>query len=137
VLRRCVWSRNIKNGCSIYIYIYIYDISRLRVKITSRRRTLPEKLQVIHLAKTTSVLYGNTNLLLKITRDHNWSPTWARWIQHTPTFTSYFLPFHFNNTLLLFVGPPYGPFSSDFSTNFRMHFPTSPPPPFSCMLHAQ
>jgi len=23
VLRR-VWSRNIKNGCSIYIYIYIY-----------------------------------------------------------------------------------------------------------------
>jgi len=30
VLRRCVWSRNIKNGCSIYIYIY--DISRLRVK---------------------------------------------------------------------------------------------------------
>jgi len=28
VLRRCVWSRNIKNGCSIYIY----DISRLRVK---------------------------------------------------------------------------------------------------------
>ena len=33
-MRRCVWSRNIKNGCSIYIYIYIYiyDISRLRVK---------------------------------------------------------------------------------------------------------
>ena len=32
--RRCVWSRNIKNGCSIYIYIYIYiyDISSLRVK---------------------------------------------------------------------------------------------------------
>ena len=28
VLRRCVWFRNIKNGCSIYIY----DISRLRVK---------------------------------------------------------------------------------------------------------
>ena len=27
VLRRCVWSRNIKNGCSIYIY----DISHLRV----------------------------------------------------------------------------------------------------------
>jgi len=27
VLRRCVWPRNIKNGCSIYIY----DISRLRV----------------------------------------------------------------------------------------------------------
>jgi len=25
VLRRCVWSRNIKNGCSIHIY----DISRL------------------------------------------------------------------------------------------------------------
>ena len=35
MLRRCVWSRNIKNGCSIYIYIYIYiyDISRLRVKM--------------------------------------------------------------------------------------------------------
>ena len=33
MLRRCVWSRNIKNRCSIYIYIYIYicDISRLRV----------------------------------------------------------------------------------------------------------
>jgi len=23
-VRRCVWSRNIKNWCSIYIYIYIY-----------------------------------------------------------------------------------------------------------------
>jgi len=33
VLRRCVWSRNIKNGCSIYIYIYIYDISHLRVNL--------------------------------------------------------------------------------------------------------
>ena len=32
MLRRCVWSRNIKNGCSIYIYIY--DISHLRVKWT-------------------------------------------------------------------------------------------------------
>jgi len=30
LLRRCVWSRNIKNRCSIYIYIY--DISTLRVK---------------------------------------------------------------------------------------------------------
>ena len=29
VLRRCVWSRNIKNGC----FIYIYDISRLRVNV--------------------------------------------------------------------------------------------------------
>jgi hypothetical protein len=29
VLRRCVWSRNIRNGCSMYIY----DISRLRVKM--------------------------------------------------------------------------------------------------------
>ena len=36
MLRRCVWSRNIKNGCSTHThthtYIYIYDISRLRVK---------------------------------------------------------------------------------------------------------
>ena len=32
MLRRCVWSRNVKNSCSIYIYIYIYDISSLRVK---------------------------------------------------------------------------------------------------------
>ena len=32
MLRRCVWSRNIKNGCSIYIY----DISRLRVNIALR-----------------------------------------------------------------------------------------------------
>jgi hypothetical protein len=31
VVRRCVWSRNIKNMHSIYIYIYIYDISSLRV----------------------------------------------------------------------------------------------------------
>jgi len=33
VLRVCVWSRNIKNGCSIYIYIYIYidDIRSLRI----------------------------------------------------------------------------------------------------------
>ena len=32
-MRRCVWSRNIKNRCSIYIYIYIYiyDISSIRV----------------------------------------------------------------------------------------------------------
>ena len=30
-MRRCVWSRNIKNGCSIYIYIY--DISTLRVNL--------------------------------------------------------------------------------------------------------
>ena len=29
MLRRCVWSRNIKNRCSIYIY----DISNLRVKV--------------------------------------------------------------------------------------------------------
>ena len=29
VERRCVWHRNIKNKCSIYIYIYTYDISRL------------------------------------------------------------------------------------------------------------
>jgi len=29
VVRRCVWSRNIKNRRSIYIYIY--DISNLRV----------------------------------------------------------------------------------------------------------
>jgi len=29
VVHRCVWSRNIKNRCSIYIYIYIYDISSL------------------------------------------------------------------------------------------------------------
>jgi len=28
-MRRCVWFRNIKNRCSIYIYIYIYDISSL------------------------------------------------------------------------------------------------------------
>jgi len=32
VLRRCVWSRNIKNGCSIYIY----DISHLRVKLRTK-----------------------------------------------------------------------------------------------------
>ena len=35
VLRRCVWSRNIKNRRSIYIYIYIYDISSIRVKTGS------------------------------------------------------------------------------------------------------
>jgi len=29
VVRRCVWSRNIKNRCSIYIYVY--DINSLRV----------------------------------------------------------------------------------------------------------
>ena len=42
MLRRCVWSRNIKNGC--FIYIYIYDISRLRVNFTgilSTQRDLP------------------------------------------------------------------------------------------------
>ena len=36
MLRRCVWSRNIKNRCSIYIYIYIYDISHLRVNLGAR-----------------------------------------------------------------------------------------------------
>ena len=40
MLRRCVGSRNIKNGCSIYIYIYIYDISRLRVKDVARAQKL-------------------------------------------------------------------------------------------------
>ena len=37
VVRRCVWSRNIKNGCSIYIYIYIYiyDISSLKVNTSA------------------------------------------------------------------------------------------------------
>ena len=30
-MRRCVWSRNIKNGCSTYIY----DISRLRVNLNA------------------------------------------------------------------------------------------------------
>jgi hypothetical protein len=99
-------------------------------------------LQVIHLANTTSVLHGNTSLLLKVTRDHNLSSTWARWIQQTPTFTSYFFTFHFNSsillyvgvpygpfymwvshTTLLYVGVPYGPFPSDFSTNFLMQFP--------------
>ena len=35
-MRRRVWSRNIKNGCSIYIYIYIYNISRLRVNMVCR-----------------------------------------------------------------------------------------------------
>jgi hypothetical protein len=42
LLRRCVWSRNIKNRCSIYIY----DISSLRVKLwdyfsTHRCRSSP------------------------------------------------------------------------------------------------
>ena len=32
MLRRFVWSRNIKNGCSIYIY----DISHLRVNLINR-----------------------------------------------------------------------------------------------------
>ena len=36
MLRRCVWSRNIKNGSSIYIYIY--DISSLRVIRDERRK---------------------------------------------------------------------------------------------------
>ena len=35
VVRRCVWSRNVKNWCSIYIYIYIYDISSLRVNTSA------------------------------------------------------------------------------------------------------
>jgi len=39
VLRRCVWSRNIKNRCSIYIY----DISSLRVKLTIEKIWLPLK----------------------------------------------------------------------------------------------
>jgi len=39
VVRRCVWSRNIKNRRSIYIYIYIYDISSLRVKLLFQFQT--------------------------------------------------------------------------------------------------
>jgi hypothetical protein len=38
LVRRCVWSRNIKNGCSIYIYIY--DISSLRVNSNWYRHAL-------------------------------------------------------------------------------------------------
>ena len=45
MLRRCVWSRNIKNGCSIYIY----DISRLRVKnVLSYTSTPPICLNSMH-----------------------------------------------------------------------------------------
>jgi len=46
VLRRCVWSRNIKNGCSIYIYIYIYiyDISHLRVNVHEKTVLLTHNL---------------------------------------------------------------------------------------------
>jgi len=42
VLRRCVWSRNIKNGCSIYIY----DISRLRVKQNLLDSSLTDKVEL-------------------------------------------------------------------------------------------
>ena len=45
MLHRCVWSRNIKNGCSIYIYIY--DISRLRVKSAAAKILLRHWKQMI------------------------------------------------------------------------------------------
>jgi len=44
-MRRCVWSRNIKNCCSIYIYIY--DISSLRVKDPIRTARWTQSLSVI------------------------------------------------------------------------------------------
>jgi len=46
VLRRCVRSRNIKNGCSIYIYIY--DISRLRAKSKQRAMSRDRNAGRIH-----------------------------------------------------------------------------------------
>ena len=48
MLRRCVWSRNIKNGCSIYIY----DISHLRVKFY-----LPMSISVTQHFEISSFLY--------------------------------------------------------------------------------
>ena len=105
-----IWHLNVVTSQALFLGFFLASYWK---NFTSQ--TLPEMLQVIHLAKT--------NLLPTLTRDHNWSPTWARWIQHTPTFTFYFFPFHFSNTILLFVGLPYGPFPSYFSTNFWMHFP--------------
>jgi len=59
VLRRCVWSRNIKNGCSIYIY----DISRLRVNSLVFR--LVCKLRKTAISLVMSVFsHGTTRLLL-------------------------------------------------------------------------
>jgi len=63
VLRRCVWSRNIKNRCSIYIYIYIYDISSLRVNL-----------------RVSAVLF-----LKKINlRGENLVPCWELWNRGSP-----------------------------------------------------
>jgi len=56
-----VWSRNIKNGCSIYIYIYIYiyDISRLRVNTLF---TVPQS----SIFPSRTFDYSSLSLLLKL-----------------------------------------------------------------------
>jgi len=64
VVRRCVWSRNIKNGCSIYIY----DFSSLRVKGTASHRLMP------------NVLWceWNTGVLNNPAHDCFCTPNWSR-----------------------------------------------------------
>jgi len=58
-----VWSRNIKNGCSIYIYIYIYDISRLRVNFRTFFHILTIILQVSPLTKAWTIVHTSLVLL--------------------------------------------------------------------------
>ena len=59
-MRRCVWSRNIKNRCSIYIYIY--DISNLRVK-ARHRKTASSTLKSHHCCWSYSY-YSNMTMCL-------------------------------------------------------------------------
>jgi len=121
VLRRCVWSRNIKNGCSIYIYIYIYDISSLKVNNPRRldlvmwlnMTLVTEHVMYVHQCSCKAMLYYSwTNHIIFITQFLNLLvkkfPTFyatqkfitmfttvlhcAKWIQSAPSKTSHLGP---------------------------------------------
>jgi len=76
VLRRCVWSRNIKNGCSIYIYIYIYiyDISRLRVNLLNmwkNESTFLSNALRFAISRLRPFVHGKTNFAIKVSKEHS------------------------------------------------------------------
>ena len=89
MLRRCVWSRNINNGCSIYIYIYIYiyDISRLRVKLyptSDSCRGTSGSLGTLLCNENLFVCGGvNNTLNLRLWSAVNYHCTMEKQIQHT------------------------------------------------------
>jgi len=102
VLRRCVWSRNIKNGCSIYIY----DISRLRVKRAckiAKKVTISFVMSVCPSAWNSSPPTGqivtNLDILLTVHLSIIYFflfPTWYTVFFRLRTISAILFPLHFS-----------------------------------------